>query len=69
MARPTIQAFAEAAEAAGSTDVDELIEALGEGEFDTVIGELTFDDKGDIEQPAYVWYEWKNGTYAEVAGQ
>ncbi|HCI46993.1 MAG TPA: branched chain amino acid ABC transporter substrate-binding protein [Rhodospirillaceae bacterium] len=64
-----IQAFAEAAEAAGSTDVDELIEALGEGEFDTVIGELTFDDKGDIEQPAYVWYEWKNGTYAEVAGQ
>jgi branched-chain amino acid transport system substrate-binding protein len=61
-----VQAFAEAAKAAGSTDSDKLIEALRDGEFDTVIGELTFDDKGDIEQPAYVWYEWHDGTYAEV---
>ncbi|MEO0392757.1 MAG: branched-chain amino acid ABC transporter substrate-binding protein [Pseudomonadota bacterium] len=62
-----IQAFVKAATAAGTTDTDAVVEALRDGEFDTVIGELTFDDKGDIEQPAYVWYEWSNGTYAEVA--
>ena len=62
-----IQAFADAAEAAGSTDTAAVIGALRDGEFETVIGELTFDDKGDIEQPAYVFYEWKDGTYAEVA--
>ena len=29
----------------------------------TVIGDLTFDDKGDVSAPGYVFYEWKDGTY------
>ena len=61
-----IQAFAEAAKDAGSTDVDALIEALRDDDFNTVIGELSFDDKGDIEQPAYVFYDWHAGKYAQV---
>ena len=62
-----IQAFVQAAESAGTTDLDALIQALRDGSFETVLGPLTFDDNGDIEQPAYVWYEWSGGTYAQLA--
>jgi branched-chain amino acid transport system substrate-binding protein len=62
-----IQVFAQAAEAAGTTDVDALIDAIKGQSFETVLGTLTFDDNGDIEQPAYVWYEWSGGTYAQVS--
>jgi branched-chain amino acid transport system substrate-binding protein len=63
-----IQVFAQAAETAGSTDLDALIEALRGESFDTVIGQLSFDDNGDIEQPAYVFYEWgSDGNYTQLA--
>lgn len=61
-----VQVFKQAAEAAGSTDLDALIAALQDGTFETVLGELTFDDNGDVEQPAYVWYNWSSGSYAEM---
>ncbi len=57
----TIQVFAQAVEAAGTTDLDAVIEALREGTFNTVVGELSFNDEGDVEQPAYVWYVWTEG--------
>ncbi|MGP1398011.1 MAG: branched-chain amino acid ABC transporter substrate-binding protein [Inquilinaceae bacterium] len=63
-----VQVFAQAAEAAGSTDLDAVIETLHSTTFDTVLGEISFDEKGDVMQPAYVWYQWSNGTYAEVEG-
>jgi branched-chain amino acid transport system substrate-binding protein len=28
-----------------------------------VLGELSFDDKGDVTLPGYVWYVWQNGKY------
>ena len=39
--------------------------------FKTVLGELSFDKKGDITRPDYVMYVWKKGadgkiTYTEV---
>ena len=58
-----IQAFAQAAEAAGSTDLDGLIEALRTGSFDTVLGTIGFDMTGDVTAPGYVFYEWKDGAY------
>ena len=58
-----IQAFAQAAEAAGSTDLDGLIEALRAGSFDTVLGTVGFDVAGDVTAPGYVFYEWKDGAY------
>ena len=61
-----VQVYKQAVEAAGSTDLNKLIAEIRSGKFDTVIGELSFDDKGDIEQPAYVWYRWSKGTYAEI---
>lgn len=61
-----VQVFAQAAEIAGTTDLEPVIEALRGNSFDTVIGTLSFDDKGDIEQPAYVFYQWHDGSYAEM---
>ncbi len=58
-----VQVFAQAAEKAGSTDLDKVIKAMNSGEFDTVLGPLSFDDKGDVTLPGYVFYEWKNGSY------
>ena len=58
-----IQAWAQAVETAGSTDFDPVVTALDDGTFKTVLGESTFDEKGDVELPGYVFYEWKDGTY------
>ena len=58
-----LQVFAQAANAAGSTDVDALSAQLRAQTFDTVLGSLTFDGKGDVEAPGYVFYEWSNGSY------
>jgi branched-chain amino acid transport system substrate-binding protein len=61
-----IQAFAQAADKAKSVKVDDLSKALHSMTAQTVIGPLTWDKKGDITDPKYVFYIWKNGTYAEM---
>lgn len=61
-----IQAWAQAAETAGSLDPAAIKAALRSGSFDTVLGTLSFDDKGDIEGPSYVFYEWRDGDYKEI---
>ena len=60
------QAWKQAVETAGSTDYDDVVKALNEGTFDTVIGELSFDEKGDVTLPGYVFYEWEDGKYDYV---
>ncbi len=58
-----IQAWAQAAEAAGTTNFDEVVAELDARDFETVLGGLSFDDKGDVSLPGYVFYEWKDGKY------
>ncbi len=58
-----IQAWKTAVETAKTTDYDPVVKALDDGEFDTVLGKLSFDDKGDVTLPGYVFYEWKDGKY------
>lgn len=58
-----IQAFAQAAEKVGSTDLEALVEALRSMQFDTVLGQIGFDEKGDVTAPGYVIYEWHDGGY------
>ncbi|SMF21359.1 amino acid/amide ABC transporter substrate-binding protein, HAAT family [Tistlia consotensis] len=60
------QVWAEAAKRAKSFDTEKLAKQIHGGTFDTVIGTITLDDKGDIKDPKYVWYIWKNGTYGEM---
>lgn len=59
----SVQAWAQAATNAGSTDFDAVVEALDSGTFKTVLGDSSFDEKGDVKLPGYVFYEWRNGTY------
>jgi len=58
-----VQAWAAAVEAAGSTDFEPVVKALDEGKFETVLGEVEFDDKGDVTLPGYVVYKWHDGAY------
>ncbi|MCX2722257.1 branched-chain amino acid ABC transporter substrate-binding protein [Roseibium salinum] len=56
-----VQAWAQAAEAAGGTALEEVSAALDQGTFDTVLGPVSFDENGDSNVPGYVWYEWRDG--------
>ena len=61
-----VQAWAQAAEKAKATQGPKVAKALRDGDYSTVLGNLSFDAKGDRKQTDYVFYRWTNGTYAEV---
>lgn len=61
-----VQVFAEAAKRANGTGVDALVAQMHGKSFETVIGTLTYDNKGDLTKPNYVFYIWKDGKYAEM---
>ena len=64
----TIQAWAEAANAAHSTKASVVANELKTGgPWDTVLGKLKFDKKGDVVDAAYAIYKWTNGNYAVYA--
>jgi branched-chain amino acid transport system substrate-binding protein len=63
-----LQVFKDAAEKAKSTKVDDLAKVLHGGTYQTVIGKIAFDKKGDIENPEYVFFVWKDGKYAQQKG-
>jgi branched-chain amino acid transport system substrate-binding protein len=58
-----IQAFAQAVEQKKSTKLDDLLKAMHEMTFDTMLGRISFDAKGDVTTPAYKVYAWKDGKY------
>lgn len=61
----TIQAWAQAAEKAKTTGWKQVAGVLKSGAtFDTAIGTIGFDAKGDVVGPTYVIYVWKDGKYA-----
>ena len=54
---------------AGTTDAKKVMAAIKAGKWDTVIGPIEFDAKGDIKQLDYVVYKWDaKGGYAEIKG-
>jgi branched-chain amino acid transport system substrate-binding protein len=62
-----IQVWAAAANKAKSTDPKKVAETLKAGKWDTVLGPLSFDKKGDITVIDYVFYKWtKDGKYSEL---
>ena len=63
-----VQAWAQAANAAGKTDFDAVVKALDDGTFKTVLGDVKFDSKGDVTLPGYVLYEWSKGKYDYMKG-
>jgi branched-chain amino acid transport system substrate-binding protein len=62
-----VQAWAQAVEHAGSFTPGPVAEALRSFQFDTVVGRIGFDDKGDVTGfGTYVWYVWKGGEFAPL---
>ena len=60
-----VQVWARAVELAGTLESDAVVAALHSHRFDTVIGKIGFDEKGDITTPGFVWYVWQNGEYVQ----
>jgi branched-chain amino acid transport system substrate-binding protein len=56
-----IQAWAAAAAIAKSTEGEAVAEALRGNTIPTVIGDLQWDDKGDLTKVNYAWYVWHDG--------
>ncbi len=61
-----IQVWAQAVAKAGSTDAKKVADTLRSQSWDTVIGKLGFDAKGDLTSSTYVWYVFKDGKYSEA---
>ncbi|MEA2835818.1 MAG: branched-chain amino acid transport system substrate-binding protein [Bradyrhizobium sp.] len=62
-----MQVWSKAVTKVGSTDPKKVMEAIKAGEWDTVLGKLSFDAKGDIKVIDYVVYKWDaKGNYAEI---
>lgn len=61
-----IQTWAKAANEAGTTDFGPVVEKLNTMTFETVIGDLSFDEVGDVTLPGYVFYEWQDGSYTQI---
>ncbi|MBT6430755.1 MAG: branched-chain amino acid ABC transporter substrate-binding protein [Rhodospirillaceae bacterium] len=58
-----IQVWAQAASKAGSLELGKMTKALRTNFFRTVLGKLTFNNRGDTKQNGYVWYEWSRDKY------
>jgi len=62
-----IQIWAEAAKKTNGIDPRRIATALkAQGPWQSVLGEISFTDKGDVTVPDYVFYVWRNGSYAEM---
>lgn len=60
------QVYAQAAAKAGSLKLEDVVKAMRAGSFETVIGTLAFDEKGDLKAPQFVMYQWSKGKYAPL---
>ena len=59
-----VQAWAQAVEEAGTTEAAAVAQALRREKFDTVLGTIGFDAKGDVTGfDPFVWYVWTDGKW------
>jgi branched-chain amino acid transport system substrate-binding protein len=62
-----VQAWAQAVTKAGSANPGPVIKALHAGTFETVLGTIGFDRKGDVTGlELFVWYVWTDGKPVPV---
>ena len=65
-----VQVWAQAAEKVRTFETDAVAKALRIGEFDTVIGRIGFDEKGDGPGAStFVWYVWRGGSPVPLEGE
>jgi branched-chain amino acid transport system substrate-binding protein len=62
-----VQAWAQAVQQADSLEPAAVIDALKAGDFDTVLGKIGFDEKGDVTGiSAFVWYVFGKEDYRQA---
>ncbi len=61
-----MQVYAEAVALAKSDKLDAVAKAMHVNKFDTIIGTVGFDAKGDVVGPDYVVYDWHDGKREEL---
>ena len=62
-----VQILVQAATEAKSADPKKMADIMHSGKaFKTVIGDISFDKKGDITRPDYVVYTWKKGADGKI---
>src|SRR5438552_5798283 len=62
-----MQVWTQAVKKAATTDPKKVMAAIKAGEWETVLGKLAFDAKGDIKQIDYVVYKWDaKGNYTQI---
>jgi branched-chain amino acid transport system substrate-binding protein len=62
-----VQIFQQAAEAAKAADPQKMAEQMHTGmPFHTVLGDLSYDAKGDLTKAGYVWFTWKKGADGKI---
>jgi branched-chain amino acid transport system substrate-binding protein len=60
-----VQAWTAAVERAGSLDFEAVSTSLHSHEFDTVLGRIRFDEKGDVSPAAFDWFVWTEGEFVQ----
>jgi branched-chain amino acid transport system substrate-binding protein len=61
-----VQVWAEAVERAGSLRLTAVAGTLRRGHFETVLGRVAFDQKGDLRDAAWQWKAWADGDYVPL---
>ena len=61
-----VQVWAQAAQKAGTTDAKKVADVMHAGKWDTVLGPVSYDKKGDVTVSDYVMYIWHAGKYSEM---
>jgi branched-chain amino acid transport system substrate-binding protein len=63
-----VQVWAQAVDAAGSLDLDAVLKVMHSRQFDTVLGKIGFDAKGDVTGfDPWQWFVWQgDGTYVPL---
>jgi branched-chain amino acid transport system substrate-binding protein len=61
-----IKVWAEAAKKANSIEAAKVAAALRQGTYASAVGPLTYDQKGDIKDPVYDIYVWKDGKSVPI---
>jgi branched-chain amino acid transport system substrate-binding protein len=61
-----VEAWSQAVKKTRSLEQVAVAKSLKTERFDTVLGRIGFNDKGDITPVTWEWYRWKGGEYAPL---
>jgi len=61
-----VQVWAQAVARAGSTNPAAVARMLRRGRFESVVGQVAFDEKGDLEGAGWQWYVWRNHNFVPL---